>query len=228
MLNAVKFREEWSESNELDYRGRVRYSDQRWRVRRSKSVTSSEAIVESRDELVRAICVGHGNCAQPCRASRVQAPVRVLDRNAIGGAKSTAGRREQCHRAQIRLGSRLADRGVFGRDDGREAGTQTFALQQAPDLVPARARCDRDRHGGGRPADRVGGAGKEDRDVALEAHRSRSALRATRFMIWASLQRHAVPLSNRLERPHIVETEVVRVVVGLGEGERPSSASTSR
>ena len=63
--------------------------------------------------------VGDGDRAQAGGARRLETPLRILDRDAVGLRRAWPphAAEQQRHRAQIRIGRRLAGGRVLGGDD---------------------------------------------------------------------------------------------------------------
>ena len=75
-----------------------------------------------RAERARRIGVGDGDRAEAGGPRRLEAPMRVLDRDTFGRGESlAAGGRQAIDGAQVRVGCRFAGGAVFGGDDGAEA-----------------------------------------------------------------------------------------------------------
>ena len=162
-----------------------------------------------RGQVAGRIRVGHRNRAKSCGAGRVEPPVRVFDRDAVGGAESADRRGELRQSAQIRIGRRLADRRVLGGDDRAEA-------RRADPRAPARGgsprRARRRRWRSASPPRRAGS--RRRRPGTAPTHRARAlraitALRATSAVIWVGAPADPVARRHRLERADIVEAKIL-------------------
>ena len=183
-------------------------------------MASSEAIVEVRDELRAPIRRGHGDRAQPGRARRLEAPARVLDRDAVARAQRPAARPPRA--APPRAGTDRAPACSTG-----VSSAATIAVKQSEQILARRARAGsrrraRPTRSRSAPPRRRGGWRRRRRETA--PRRRARALRAAppcarpgRAMCAARPRRAAVRSPIASKRPDIVESEIARVVVALGQ-----------